>query len=208
MQTATRRRASWAITVSVIAHVAVLVVVALQSPMLSLPHEPGGAPPAIIPILLMPRTPPPAAGKQARPSPIRLHRRPQRFIPPDAPVAPIAPPAPPAPSPASARSAPVAIHPAPQPAGPTGDVRTALRQGAPGCANQLAAGLNRGERELCDEKLGKGAKDAPYLEAGLGMSAAKKALLDSAAASKEAYRRYKESPGTPGPGDIPRPASR
>jgi len=198
MQTASRRRASWAIGVSVIAHVAVLVVLALQRPTLRMALEQAGPPPAIIPILLMPRTPPPTAGKQTPPTPIRLHRRPQRFIPPDAPVAPIAPPAPPAPaSAAPPRPGPVVIHPAPLPAGPTGDVRTALRQGAPGCANQLAVGLNRAERDLCDEKLGKGAKDAPYLEAGLGMSAGKKALLDAAAAAKEADYRYKRGAGSP-----------
>ncbi len=201
MKTANRRRTSWAVTASVTAHLAVVVVLALQRPMLGMPIEQGGPPPAIIPILLMPHTPPPVAGRQARPSPIRLHRRPQRFIAPDAPTAPIAPPSPPAPSAAPPRPAPVAIHPAPQPAGPTGDVRTALRQGAPGCANQLAVGLNRAERDLCEEKLGKGAKDAPYLEAGLGMSPAKKALLDSAAAAKESYKKYKEGAGTPGAGD-------
>ena len=197
MQTARRRRTSWAIGVSVIAHVAVLVVLALQSPTLRAPLEQAGPPPAIIPILLMPRTPPPTAGRPTPPTPIRLHRRPQRFIPPDAPVAPIAAPSPPAPAAAPPRPAPVAVHPAPLPAGPTGDVRTALRQGAPGCANQLAAGLNHAERDLCEERLGKGARDAPYLEAGLGMSAGKKALLDAAAAAKEADYRYKRSAGAP-----------
>jgi hypothetical protein len=196
MQTAKRRRASWPIAVSVIAHLAVVVVLALQRPVLVMPVEQGAPPPAIIPILLMPHTPPPTAGNQARPSPIRLHRRPQRFIPPDAPTAPIAPPLLPVPSAAPSRPAPVALHPAPLPEGPKGDVRTALRQGPVGCANQLAVGLNRAERDNCDEKLGKGAKDAPYYEAGLGMSPAKKALLDSAAAAKEADYRYKHAAGT------------
>jgi hypothetical protein len=197
MQTARRRRTSWAIGVSITAHVAVLVVLASQRPTLRMALEQAGPPPAIIPILLMPRTPPPTAGKPSPPTPIRLHRRPQRFIPPDAPTAPIAPAAPPAPAAAPARPAPVAMHPAPQPAGPSGDVRTALRQGAPGCANQLAVGLNRAERDLCEEKLGKGAKDAPYLEAGLGMSPGKKALLDAAVAAKEADYRYKHNAGAP-----------
>lgn len=201
MQTATRRRTSWAIAASVIAHVAVLVVLALQRPELRMVVEQAGPPPPIIPILLMPRTPPPTAGKLVPPTPIRLHRRPQRFIPPDAPSAPIAPPTPPAPAAAAPpRPGPVVIHPAPLPAGPTGDVRTALRQGAPGCANQLAVGLNRAERELCDEKLGKGAKDAPFLAPGLAMTAGKKALLDQQAADREADYRYKRTQAAGRPG--------
>jgi hypothetical protein len=82
------------------------------------------------------------------------------------------------------------FHPAPQPEGPKGDVRTALRQSPVGCANALAVGLNRAEREFCDEKLGKGAKDAPFFEPGLAMSAAKKGLMDRAAANREADYRY------------------
>jgi len=204
MQTARRRRTSWAIGASVIAHAAVLVVLALQSPMLRTLPEQAGPPPAIIPILLMPRTPPATAGRPSPPTPIRLHRRPQRFIPPDAPTAPIAPPAPPAaPAAAPPRPGPVVVHPAPLPAGPTGDVRTALRQGAPGCANALAVGLNRAERDLCEEKFGKGAKDAPFYAPGLAMTADKKALLDQQAADREADYRYKrtQAAGRPG-GDI------
>src|SRR6185312_3983250 len=159
MLTARRRRTTWAVAASLIAHLAVAVVVVLQHPQLALPVEDRGPPAPIIPILLMPRTPPPVAGRQAQPQPIRLHRRPQPFIPPHAPTAPIAPPepvtAPPAPS---APKAPPSLHPAPQPEGPKGDMRTALRQGEPGCANPDAVGLNRAERDLCSETFGKGAK--------------------------------------------------
>ena len=126
MLTARRRRTSRAVAVSVAAHVVVLAVVALQSPMLTIPAEPAGPPIPIIPVLLMPRTPPPTAGEKARPEPIRLHRRPQPFLPPEVTPAPIAPPAPPAAAPAP--KAVVVLHPAPQPEGPKGDVRTALRQ--------------------------------------------------------------------------------
>jgi hypothetical protein len=194
MQTARRDRTSWAVAASVVAHAVVLTVLALQRPMLVLPAEEAGPPAPIIPILLMPRTPPPV-GQKARPQPIRLHRRPQRFLPPDVPTIPIAPPAPPAAAPAP--RAPVALHPAPQPEGPKGDARTALRQGPVGCANPLAVGLNRAERELCDEKFGKGAKDAPFYEPGLAMSAQKKAILDKAAAEREADYKYKRTSPTP-----------
>jgi hypothetical protein len=196
MLTATRRRTIWAAAVSVIAHAVVLTVLALQKPMLLMPPEQAGPPVPIIPILLVPKTPPPVAGQKQKPQPIRLHRRPQRFVPPEVPTIPIAPPTPPAAGPAA--KAPVTVfHPAPLPEGPKGDVRTALRQGPVGCANQLAVGLNKAERDLCDEKLGKGAKTAPFYEPGLAMSAQKKALMDRAAGNREADYRYTRTSPTP-----------
>jgi hypothetical protein len=214
MLTAKRRRTTWAVAASVTAHLAVVIVVLLQHPTLPVPVQPSGPPEAIIPILIMPRTPPPVGGKLAQPSPIRLHRRPQRFIPPEVPTAPIAPPepAPTAAAPPPPR-APVVVHPAPQPEGPRGEVRQALRQGAPGCANAATVGLNRAERELCDEKFGKVAKDATFT--GLGLNADKQRAFDAAGARKELEKRYKDAPVQPGvaggssddpskPRDLPR----
>jgi hypothetical protein len=193
MHRARRRGTTWAIAASTIAHLAMLVVVLLQRPTLSMPEQERGPPEAIIPILIMPRTPPPAAGRPSPPAPIRLHRRPQRFVPPEVPTAPIAPPAPlPAPAPAAPSTAPPAFHPAPRPEGPKGDLRAALRQGAPGCANPDAVGLTQAERDLCSEKFGKGAKTAAF--PGLGLNPAKEADLDSAAQHKEACRAYRASP--------------
>jgi hypothetical protein len=205
MQTARRRRTTWAIVASLIAHLAVGVFLLAQHPKLLAPAETQGPPQAIIPILLMPRTPPPAAGKVAPSQPIRLHRRPQPFLPPDVRPAPIAPRTPPAPAAAPpAPRGPPALHPAPLPEGPTGDLRTVLRQGPVGCANQLAVGLTRAERDLCDEKLGKGAKTTDF--AGLGLAPDKLKAFDDAAAKKEADRNYKENYGAPGmvtPHEIP-----
>lgn len=194
MQTAKRRRTTWAIAASAIAHLAVVIVALLQRPTLVIPQGESGPPEAIIPILIMPKTPPPAAGHATRPSPIRLHRRPQPFLPPEAPTAPIAPPAPPAAQAAPpAPRGPVALHPSPLPEGPKGDARAALRAGTPGCANRDAVGLNRAERDLCDEKFGKGAKDTAF--AGLGLSPDKQRLLDAAGAKKESDYRFKYNQG-------------
>lgn len=209
MLTARRRRTTWAVAASLVAHLAVVVVVVLQHPQLAMPIDDRGPPAPVIPILLVPKTPPPTPGRQAQPRPIRLHRRPQPFIPPQVPTAPIAPPEPAAAPPApSGPKAPPALHPAPQPEGPKGDVRTALRQGEVGCANPDAVGLNRAERDLCNEKFGKGAKTAPFL--GLGLAADKQKLFDAAAAKKEADSRYKRSWGPPGvdpsAGVLPRTA--
>ena len=110
---------------------------------------------------------------------------------PDVPTAPIAPAAPPATPPGRG---PVALHPAPLPQGPSGDLRTALRQSPVGCANELAVGLNRAERDHCAEVFGKGAKSAPFL--GLGLAADKQRLLEAAGERKEADYRYKHDAGS------------
>jgi len=195
MQTARRRRTIAATAVSAVAHVVVLTILALQTPMLRLPAEERGPPEAIIPILIMPRTPPPT-GANARPAPIRLHRRPQRNLPHDLPIAPVPAPAPSPAASATARPNPP-LHPAPLPEGPKGDMRSALRRSPVGCGNDLAVGLNRAERDLCDESLGKGAKDAEFIPPGAGMTAAKRALLDQAAAAREARKAAQERPGGP-----------
>ena len=162
MQTAGRRRTNWAIAASIAAHLGLLTAVLLQRPTLKIPVEPGGPPVAIIPILIMPRTPAPLAGHGARPAPIQLHRRPQRNLPAETPVAPLVVPtakpaevATPAPAAASPRIA------APAPAPPEA-VRATLRATL-GCNEARLAGLSREERAGCLERLGRGAGDAPYL---------------------------------------------
>lgn len=191
MPTARPGRRIAAIAASAVAHFVVLAVVASQSPMLKIPPEPGGPPIPIIPVLLEPRTPP--AGPAARPQPIRLHRRPQRFS-----VLPI----PPLPVPVTeagkpAGPGPAAFHPAPLPESPKGDVKAALRQGPVGCANPDAVGLTKAERQVCDEVLGKGAKTALF--PGLGLNRDKQADFDRDAARKESDRRYREQQIAPGP---------
>jgi hypothetical protein len=184
MQTARRRRPTGAIAASLIVHLAVALAVLSQRPP-DVPTEP-----PIISVLLVARPPPPASASLVQPAPLRLHLRPQPVLPPQVPTAPIAPPAPPgAAANAAPAPGPVALHPAPLPTGPRGDVRAALRQSYVGCANRDLVGLNRAERDFCDEQFGKGAKDAKF--AGLGLTAGKQRLLDAAVAKKEADYRYK-----------------
>lgn len=196
MLTAERRRTrGWAIGASAAAHAVLLAVLALQRPWLAQPAWEGGPPEPIIPVLILPRTPPPTAGRETPTRPIRLHRRPQPFAP--SPVAPL--PVPPMPkaataAPAEPKAVP-AFHPAPLPEGPKGDLKSTLRQSFVGCANALAVGLNKAERDLCDEKLGKGAKDVDF--AGLGLAADKQRTLDAAGAKKESDYRYKYGASTP-----------
>ena len=199
MQTANRRRTTWAIAASLLAHALVLGVAAVQSPTLLLPREEAGPPEAIIPILLLPRVPPPAPGAQA-PAPIRLHQRVQRLPLSELPVAPLpvpeAPPIPVPPPPAG----PVALGAPPAETQQKTDVRAAL-QGLVGCRDPDAPGLTRDQRAKCQQRLAAGAKDAPFL--GTGLSAEKQGLLAAAGARKEADARYRGQsvPTRPG-GDL------
>ena len=70
---------------------------------------------------------------------------------------------------------------------PPADLRQALRRGAAGCANPAL--LSPEEREACEERLGAGAKDAPFFQPP--MDPRKRQAFDEAAAKKEAYQRYK-----------------
>ena len=191
MSAARRGRGVVAIAVSVVVHIVVLTALALHAPTLFIPSEPRGPPEPIIPVLLMPKLPPPAAAPGVRPGPIRLHRRQLRFMPRELPVEPLPlpekPAAPPAPRPAVLRPAPL-----PQ-GGAKEELRTVLRRSAVGCANPQAAGLTRAEREACEEQLGKGATGAAFQ--GLGLPKDKQASLDREAEHKDACRAYREAPG-------------
>lgn len=150
----------------------------------------------VISVLLVARPPPVSSAITPRPTPLRLHQHPQETPPPDVPTAPIAAPTPPGAN-APPAHGPVALHPSPLPEGPRGDVRAALRHSYVGCADRDLVGLNKAERDLCDERFGKGARDAKF--AGLGLSPEKQRLLDAAAARKDADYRYKNGPATAQP---------
>lgn len=196
-----RRRTGWIVAASLAVHVALLTVLAVHAPRLRIPKEASGPPEAVIPVLIIPRVPPPAAAPGTRPQPIRLHRRPQPFVQEDTPVAPlVAPvvetkgPPPTAPGPRT-----VTGSPPPDDALAT-NARNALR-GKLGCANANLLNLSRAEREACERQLAAGAKEADYL--GTGIEADKARGLAAAARRKEAdysYMRGGTPPGTVGAG--------
>ncbi|HEV2533512.1 hypothetical protein [Phenylobacterium sp.] len=197
MPAAKRGRRIAAVAASGAVHLLVLTALALHAPTLIIPDEAGGPPEPIIPVLLMPRLPPSAATAGVRPGPIRLHRRQLRVIPPDLPVAPL--PAPERPPPPAAAPGPAApLRPSPLPEGPRQEIQNTLRRSAIGCANPQAAGLTRSEREACEERLGRGVREAPYLPGDAAMSADARSALGKAAAAKEADRRYIEGRAPPG----------
>ena len=98
----------------------------------------------------------------------------------------------PVPTPGPQTARPSGLHPAPLPEGPRGDLRTALRGSAAGCANAQAVGLNRREQEHCDEKLGAAAGNAPVY--GAPTDTAKRREFDAQALRQQADRAYRDAP--------------
>lgn len=193
-----------AVSASIVAHVILLSALLAHAPLLRIPEQASGPPLPVIPVLLLPRTPPPAAVPSGPPTPVRLHRRPQRMAPQEVeelPVAPLVAPeieVPPQPEVEGPRFI-VPPQQRPQDDAISANVRNALRGSLVGCANAAALGYTREERERCEDRLSAGAKQAAF--PGLGMEADKNSDLARAAARKEAYRRYRDAgvpPGTAG----------
>jgi hypothetical protein len=87
-----------------------------------------------------------------------------------------------------------AIRPAPLPGEAAGDLRAALRAST-GCASADAVGLNRRERETCDERFGAAKAKGDPLS---GMSAEKRQALEAQGAAQRAYKDYVDGPMGPG----------
>jgi hypothetical protein len=187
MPTASRRRTTWAIAVSALAHLGVLVAALMQRP--TLPPQSldvVGPPEPIIPVLILPRTPAPLAGYGSRPEAIQLHRHPQRNLSPETSVAPVTLPASKPAEPPVQSQAPTVLKPAqPAPIAPPDAVSATLRAML-GCAEARTASMSRDDRAGCLERLGRGARDEPYLAPAL--SPEKRALLDQAGAAKMAKK--------------------
>lgn len=190
--------------VSGLAHVAALGFLALQHPQL----RQASAPP-VMDVEIVPYYIPPRAERALGRQPPLADRpiRPRRTLRPDetTSVAPLVTPNTPArPEGPWAVSPPVAGAPAP----PSADLRQALRRGTVGCGNLTL--LSREEREACQEKLGAGAKDAPFIAPPIG--ADKRREFDKAAARNRAKWRAREGPmsapvpsGPSSPSQAPNP---
>jgi hypothetical protein len=192
-----RSRRFGVVAVSVAFHAAVLTALALHGPRLKIPVETAGPPVPIIPVLILPRAPPPAGVAGAAPTPIRLHRRPQRFAPADLPIAPLIVPEAPAAPPAPTDPGPRTVQAPTREAVVATNAVRALRSRL-GCANANALGLTRAEREACDDQLAAGARQADYL--GTGMNADKAAGLAAAAARNEGDYKFKRMTPQAAPG--------
>jgi hypothetical protein len=180
-----------ATALSLAVHAVVLTALWLHAPKLVRPHEDAGPPEPVIPVLILPRAPPPAPGSSQKPQPIRLHRRqlhPELGPPPEiAPlVAPKEEPAAPAPAPPRAPTQRrITVMPSPQ-----NELTNALRRSAIGCANPSL--LSPEERDACLARLGRGAREAPYLPPAVDRE--KQEQLDAAGATADRTVRLKEAP--------------
>lgn len=182
------------VAASLAGHAILVTLLVLHAPRLQIPEPPSGPPEAVIPVLILPRTPPPAAQPGAKPTPVRLHRRPQRFSDQHLPVAPLITPLPEATAerPAAQPGPRVLTLPSSQDALAV-NARNALRSRL-GCDSPS---LSRAERESCLERFAAGAGDAPVL--GLGMDRDKAAELARAAARREAGYNYRRDISPPAP---------
>ena len=189
MARARRRLNATAMALSIVAHVVVLTALAFHGPRLAPPQELAGPPEPVIPILIMPRTPPAPPGAEP-PEPIRLHRRRLRpdIPPPD--ITPlIIPPRLPTPPPAQPRAAArprISVQPS-----PSERATAALRNSLVGCANPNL--LSPDERERCYERLGQGAAETPHIGPPVDPAIAR------AAAAREARRLDRDAPIPAGP---------
>jgi hypothetical protein len=188
MQTVRRRRAAWTLAASVLGHLAVVAVALLQHSTLPAPRDDGGAPEAIIPVLILPRAQA-AAGGPALPGEIRLHHREPRLPESLLPLAPLRSRAATGVGTPSLRQPPPAAVPsetpstaAPGEAPPAPDLTAALRHGVIGCVNAAALGMSREDRTRCNEQLGSGAANAPLLQ--LQLAPRMRAYYDAVAKAK------------------------
>lgn len=185
-----RLRPTVVLAASGVGHLAVLSLLALTHPA----QRPAEVPPVfeveVVPVFLPPRQDPatePVRAMASRPL------RPRRVLRPDeaTPVAPLvtssaATPTAPAGPPSGPSSSPSA--------GTSADLRNALRRGAVGCAN--LALLRKDERQGCLEKLGAGAKDAPFIPPPIARD--KSRGFDEKVAAQEQMRIYRETGIYPG----------
>jgi hypothetical protein len=187
------------VAASLAGHAILVTLLVLHAPRLRAPEMSSGPPEPIIPILIMPRTPPAASAADGKPTPIRLHRRQTRFSEPPPPVAPLVTPTPAETTqrPAVAAGPRLLTLPSSQDALAV-NARNALRSRR----NCDDPSMSRTEREACQERAFAGGRDAPAL--GLGIEAGKASDLARAALRKEQDYGYKRSagggPGTTGSG--------
>ncbi|MBU1378463.1 MAG: hypothetical protein KKE02_23745 [Alphaproteobacteria bacterium] len=188
MPAAGRSRTYGIVAASMAAHGLLATLLVLNAPRLRVPEMQSGPPEAIIPILIMPRTPPPSAAPGAQPTQIRLHRRVTRFSDDQAQVTPLVAPAEDKPvERAAPASGPRVLTLPSQEDALAANARNALRSRR----NCDDPAMSRIEREACQDRFFAGGRDAPPL--GLGINRDKAEGLAAAGARKDRDFKYQRS---------------
>jgi hypothetical protein len=183
MRRVDRRRLTIVLAASGIAHLGMFALLALKPPRLGLAEPPPIFEVEVVPFVMPPRQDHAAPARSLASRPLR----PRRTLRPDetTTVAPLVT----RQAPASNEEAGVLPVPSPAPPGASTDLRNALRRGAVGCANPTL--LSKAEREGCLEKLGAGAKDAPFIPPPIAKD--KLRAFDEKVAAQEQMRIYRQT---------------
>lgn len=188
MRPADQRRLTIVLAASGIAHLGMFALLAVNRPLL----EQGQAPPVfeveVVPFVMPPRQDHAAPAQTLASRPLR----PRRTLRPDeaTTVAPLVTPN----APQAGEAIGPGIAPSPAAPGPPADLRNALRRSAVGCANPTL--LSKVEREACLEKLGAGAKDAPFIPPPIAKD--KLRGFEEKTAAQEQMRIYRQTGIYPG----------
>lgn len=185
MRRTDRRRLTIVLAASGIAHLGVLALLALKAPQLSFAEPPPIFEVEVVPFVMPPRQDRAAPTQSLASRPLRPRRT---LRPEETDVAPLVT------REAPATDAPAGLAAAPSPPSASADLRNALRRGAVGCANPTL--LSKDERAACLEKLGAGAKDAPFIPPPIAKD--KLRAFDEKVAAQEQMRIYRETGIYPG----------
>lgn len=183
MRRVDRRRLTIVLAASGVAHLGMFALLALKPPQLGLTEPPPIFEVEVVPFVMPPRQDHAAPARSLASRPLR----PRRTLRPDetTTVAPLVT----RQAPASNEEAGLLPVPSPAPPGASTDLRNALRRGAVGCANPTL--LSKAEREGCLEKLGAGAKDAPFIPPPIAKD--KLRAFDEKVAAQEQMRIYRQT---------------
>ncbi|MES3030611.1 MAG: hypothetical protein V4820_22480 [Pseudomonadota bacterium] len=188
MRPADRRRLTIVLAASGIAHLGVFALLAIDRPSLERNQPPPIFEVEVVPFIMPSRLDHAAPAQTLASRPLR----PRRALRPDetTSVAPLV-------TPNAARPAEdigTGLAPSPALPGPPAALSNALRRGAVGCANPTL--LSKVEREACLEKLGAGAKDAPFIPPPIAKD--KLRGFEEKTAAQENMRIYRQTGIYPG----------
>lgn len=188
-----RRRLAGITALSLLAHIGVFAIIGLSTPALR------GRPPAPETPVFITLRPPEPRTRPPRPRGPTPDQAPARHVPrltpPATTIAPLPAPVGTAPPTAGSGAGDGRRRGETQFPMPSGEVRKVLRASPGACAYRDDMGLNRREREACDDRFARTVKDKGPI--GAGVDPAKRDRYDRTAARQRADREWRENPTIP-----------